>query len=75
MIIGRLQTERFEWVTLTDTPEQALTNLRDAWESHAQEKAVSFSWDFVSDSVTLEPINLGDTHTTCNRCENLAHTN
>ena len=73
MIIGRLTTANYEWVTLTNTPAEALENLRNSWESHASESGATYSWEFLLDSVILEPINLGATLTDCARCENLAH--
>lgn len=76
MIIGRLETRNYEWTTLAETTEQALDNLRNAWESHAfglGAVGALYTWEDLEDSVTLEPINLGDTLTSCAVCENLAH--
>lgn len=73
MILGRLQTRNYEWVTITETTDQALENLKASWESHREESGAWLTWDDVSEDVWLEPFNLGDTHTTCHRCENLAH--
>jgi hypothetical protein len=73
VIIGRLETRNFEWTTLTNTPAEALENLRNAWELHATAPGVSLTWELLEDSVTLEPINIGDTHTSCQLCVNLIH--
>ncbi len=76
MILGKLETRNYEWTTLTNTPEEALENLRNAWETHADTMAVNFyTWADLEDSVTLTPLNLGDTITDCAVCENLAHHN
>jgi hypothetical protein len=77
MIIGRLITRNYEWVTLTTTTAQALENLKRSWEAHASDTNYfgMDSWEDVEDSVTLEPLNLGDTLTNCLLCENLAHSN
>lgn len=74
MIIGRLQTQCYEWVTLTNTVDEALSNLKNAWEAHAEESDASLTWEILEDSVTMEPISLGDTQTDCERCINWAHT-
>lgn len=76
MILGRLETRNYEWTTLTNTPEEALENLRNAWENHSQYgSALFYTWEELQDSVTLTPLSLGDTITDCAVCENLAHNN
>lgn len=74
MIIGRLQTRNYEWVTLTNTVPEALENLKRSWEAHAEGNPEFWRWEDLEDSVTMEPLNLGDTLTDCLQCENLAHT-
>lgn len=71
MILGELKTGHFEWTTLTNTAQEALDNLRQAWENHAEELHPNYKFEFLEDSVTLLPISLGDTVTDCNQCENL----
>ena len=73
MILGKLETRNFEWVTLTETTAQALENLKQAWEAHVDESDAFWSWEDLKDSVTLMPISLGDTVNDCPRCENLIH--
>lgn len=73
MILGTLTTPNFEWQTLTNTTEEALANLRGAWEAHAVDVVDPYEWEFLEDAVTLTPLTLGDTITTCCKCENLAH--
>jgi len=73
MIYGRLTTRNWEWQTLANTPAEALENLRGAWESHALDVVDPYSWELLEDSVSLTPISLGDTLSTCHHCENLAH--
>lgn len=70
MILGRLETRNYEWTTLTETPEEAIENLRQAWEFHASDMAVNYySWAELEDSVTLTPLTVGETNTNCNVCE------
>ena len=74
MIIGRLETRNFSWTTLTNTPEEAIENLKNAWDSHAINiTGYPWTWEELEDSATLEPINVGSTLSTCTACENLAH--
>ena len=75
MIIATLRTRNYEWVTLTNTVPEALENLKRFWESHAEGDPSLYSWEDLEDSVTMQPLNLGDTLTDCLQCENLAHTN
>ena len=75
MIIGTLTTRNYEWITLTNTTEEALENLKGSWESHAEGDPSLYSWEDLQDSIYLRPLNLGDTLTDCLQCENLAHTN
>lgn len=61
MIIGNLTAGRFEFVTLTETTEQALSNLQKAWKNHAKLTGATWTWEDVEDAVILVPISLNDT--------------
>jgi hypothetical protein len=71
--LGRLQTRNYEFTTYQKTVQETLTALKSIWESHATESGASYTWEFLQDSVTITPLQLGDTLTDCNQCENLAH--
>lgn len=71
MILGELETTNFRWVTLTNTPEEALENLRNAWEYHAEQTGAWYTFDELSTSLT--PISLGCVINDCDKCENLEH--
>lgn len=71
MILGELETTNFRWVTLTNTPEEALENLRNAWEYHAEQTGAWYTFDELS--TTLTPISLGCVINDCHKCENLEH--
>lgn len=73
MFLAELRTPNYEFATVTASPETALANLRAAWENHADESGATWTWEFMEDSVTITPFTIGDTWTTCDRCENLAH--
>jgi glucose dehydrogenase len=73
MFLGTLKTRNWEWQTLANTTAEALENLRGAWESHAVDVTDPYSWESLEEEITLTPINLGDTLSTCHHCENLAH--
>jgi hypothetical protein len=70
MIIGQLKTANYEFTTLQNTVDDALNALNIAWEIHAYESGASYSWEFLLDSVTMQPIRLGETVNNCERCEN-----
>lgn len=73
MILGRLETRNYEWLTLTHTPAEAIENLRNAWNNHSQDGDLTYyKWQDLEDSVTLTPISLGDIITDCLVCENWA---
>lgn len=73
MIIGELRTRNYEWLTVTNTTEEALDNLKRSWEAHALDVPNPYTWEELLDSVTLTPILLGYTTSTCLGCENLNH--
>lgn len=61
MIIGNLQTQNFEWLTVAPDTDTALSNLKQAWETHASETNASLFWEDVLDGVWLVPISMNDT--------------
>ncbi len=71
--LGRLQTRHYEFTTYQKTVQETLTALKSIWESHATESGASYTWEFLQDSVTITPLQIGNTLTDCNQCENLAH--
>jgi hypothetical protein len=71
--LGRLQTRNYEFTTYQKTVQETLTALKSIWESHATDTGASYTWELLEDSVTIVPLQLGDTLTDCNQCENLAH--
>lgn len=71
--LGRLQTRNYEFTTYQKTVQETLTALKSIWESHATDTGANYTWEFLQDSVTITPLQIGDTLTDCNQCENLAH--
>jgi hypothetical protein len=71
--LGRLETKNYEFTTYQETVREVLTALKSIWESHATDTGASLTWELLEDSVTIVPLQLGDTLTDCNQCENLAH--
>jgi len=71
--LGRLETRNYEFTTYQKTVQETLTALKSIWESHATDTGATYTWEFLQDSVTITPLQLGDTLTDCNQCENLAH--
>jgi hypothetical protein len=73
MILGTLRTPNYEWQTVANTPAEALANLKGAWDSHAEDVVDPYPWEWIEECITLTPLTLGDTISTCSSCENLAH--
>lgn len=72
MIIGTIDTANYEFVTLADSPTEALEQLRNAWETHSA-TATGRLYSFEELDVRLRPLNVGDVLSNCVACENLAH--
>ena len=72
MILGQLKVAKFEATTITNTTQEALDNLMQAWECHREGVRSPYGFEWLDNFVTLLPISLGDTVTDCNQCENLA---
>jgi hypothetical protein len=61
VIIGNLQTQNFEWLTVAPDTITALANLKQAWEDHRHDTNAPLTWEDVLDSVWLVPISMNDT--------------
>lgn len=58
--IAILNTSNFEFMAGGATAEQARATLRRAWETHAAQTGASYSWDDLSDDVTVVALRAGD---------------
>lgn len=60
MYLATLHTGHFEFVALGDTEENARALMEKAWKKHQKQFEAEWDWEFMSDSVGVTFIRVGD---------------